>query len=87
MLHWAEGSKERNSVLLCNSERDPARERQYVDELVSDGIRGIVLCSSLPSLEHVSGLIEDGLLEDAVIFAATPRAVSRVVVWSGAMGI
>jgi DNA-binding LacI/PurR family transcriptional regulator len=48
-------------VLLCNSERDPARERQYVDELVSDGIRGIVLCSSLPSLEHVSGLIEDGL--------------------------
>ena len=48
-------------VLLGNSERDPGRERQYVDELVSDGIRGIVLCSSLPSLEHVSSLLEDGL--------------------------
>ncbi|MFE6734601.1 LacI family DNA-binding transcriptional regulator [Microbacterium sp. NPDC057650] len=50
-----------NHVLLCNSERDPERERQYVDELVSDGIRGIVLCSSLPSLEHVEGLLDDGL--------------------------
>lgn len=48
-------------VLLCNSERDPGRERQYVDELVSDGIQGIVLCSSLPSLEHVAGLLDDGL--------------------------
>lgn len=48
-------------VLLCNSERDPARERRYVDELVADGVSGIVLCSSLPSLEHVAPLVEEGL--------------------------
>lgn len=48
-------------VLLCNSERNPERERQYIDELWSDGIRGVVLCSSLPSLEHVRPLIERGL--------------------------
>jgi DNA-binding LacI/PurR family transcriptional regulator len=48
-------------VLLCNSERDPARERDYLEELWADGIRGVVLCSSLPSLEHVLPLVERGL--------------------------
>ncbi|MGI5213666.1 LacI family DNA-binding transcriptional regulator [Plantactinospora sp. CA-290183] len=48
-------------VLLCNSERDPDRERGYVEELWADGIRGVVLCSSLPSLSHVLPLIERGL--------------------------
>lgn len=48
-------------VLLCNSERDPERERQYIDELWSDGIRGVILCSSLPSLDHLRPLIDRGL--------------------------
>lgn len=48
-------------VLLCNSERDPARERDYLEELWADGIRGVVLCSSLPSLEHVLPLVERGM--------------------------
>lgn len=48
-------------VLLCNSERDPDRETQYVDELWSDGVTGVVLCSSLPSLEHMEPLVRRGL--------------------------
>jgi DNA-binding LacI/PurR family transcriptional regulator len=48
-------------VLLCNSERDPERESQYVDELWSDGVTGVVLCSSLPSLEHMTPLMKRGL--------------------------
>ncbi len=48
-------------VLLCNSERDPDREHQYVSELISDGVLGVVLCSSLPSLEHVLPLVDHGL--------------------------
>ncbi len=48
-------------VLLCNSERDPDRERGYVEELWADGIRGVVLCSSLPSLEHLLPMVHDGL--------------------------
>jgi len=48
-------------VLLCNSERDPERERSYVDELWAEGIRGIVLCTSLPSLAHLSDKLDDGL--------------------------
>ncbi|NED94321.1 LacI family transcriptional regulator [Phytoactinopolyspora alkaliphila] len=49
------------NVLLCNSERDPNREQRYIEELWSDGIRGLVLCSSLPSLDHVSALMKRGL--------------------------
>ncbi|NEE01921.1 LacI family DNA-binding transcriptional regulator [Phytoactinopolyspora halotolerans] len=49
------------NVLLCNSERDPDRERRYVEELWSDGVQGVVLCSSLPSLEHVMPLMDRGL--------------------------
>jgi DNA-binding LacI/PurR family transcriptional regulator len=48
-------------VLLCNSERDPDRERGYIEELWADGIRGVVLCSSLPSLHHVMPLVDKGL--------------------------
>ncbi|GAA2180499.1 LacI family DNA-binding transcriptional regulator [Brooklawnia cerclae] len=48
-------------VLLCNSERDPDRERHYIDELLAEGVRGIVLCSSLHSLEHVTELLDQGL--------------------------
>lgn len=59
-------------VLLCNSERDPDRERGYVDELWADGIRGIVLCSSLPSLEHLMPLVEHGLA--IVAFDRTAQA-------------
>lgn len=48
-------------LLLCNSERDPERERSYLEELWDDGIRGVVLCSSLPSLDHVTPMLERGL--------------------------
>jgi DNA-binding LacI/PurR family transcriptional regulator len=59
-------------VLLCNSERDPERERDYLEELWADGIRGVVLCSSLPSLEHVMPLLERGLV--MVAFDRTAQA-------------
>ncbi|MEU9826358.1 LacI family DNA-binding transcriptional regulator [Micromonospora chersina] len=59
-------------VLLCNSERDPERERGYLDELWADGIRGVVLCSSLPSLEHVLPLVDAGL--SLVAFDRTAQA-------------
>ncbi|HEX6682215.1 MAG TPA: LacI family DNA-binding transcriptional regulator [Candidatus Limnocylindrales bacterium] len=59
-------------VLLCNSERDPQRERRYLEELWADGIRGVVLCSSLPSLAHVLPLVDRGL--GMVAFDRTAQA-------------
>ncbi|RYV52118.1 LacI family DNA-binding transcriptional regulator [Pengzhenrongella frigida] len=49
------------NVLLCNSERDPERERRYVEDLWDDGVRGVVLCTSLPSLQHLAPVIDRGL--------------------------
>ncbi|WP_282700169.1 LacI family DNA-binding transcriptional regulator [Streptomyces sp. CC219B] len=48
-------------VLLCNSERDPSRELKYGEELLADGVIGVVLCSSLPSVDHVAPLLKRGL--------------------------
>ena len=59
-------------VLLCNSEREPDRERRYLEELWADGIRGVVLCSSLPSLEHILPLVGQGL--SVVAFDRTAQA-------------
>ncbi|MBF8188164.1 LacI family DNA-binding transcriptional regulator [Nonomuraea sp. K274] len=59
-------------VLLCNSARDPDRERGYIEELWADGIRGVVLCSSLPSLDHVLPLVDQGL--NLVAFDRTAQA-------------
>ncbi|MET8188662.1 LacI family transcriptional regulator [Streptomyces sp. NBC_00121] len=59
-------------VLLCNSERDPARELKYGEELLADGVSGVVLCSSLPSLDHVAPLLSRGL--KMVAFDRTAQA-------------
>lgn len=48
-------------VFLGNSERDPERERSYVEELWGYGVRGIILGSSLTSLAHINDLLELGL--------------------------
>lgn len=66
-------------VLLCNSERDPVRERGYVEELWDDGIGGVVLCSSLPSLDHLRPVVERGLALVAFDRTAQPGDPSTVV--------
>lgn len=58
----AEALRHDLQVLLCNSEREPARERAYVEELWSSGVRAVVLGSSLPSLSHLDEIIREGLM-------------------------
>ena len=48
-------------VVLCNTDRDRARERAYVAGLWRDGIRDVILGSSLPSLDHIADLMARGL--------------------------
>ena len=65
-------------VLLCNSERDPRREQDYVAELWADGLRGIVLCTSPTSLAHLADPIADGLALVAIDRTAQPDDPSSV---------
>jgi DNA-binding LacI/PurR family transcriptional regulator len=48
-------------VFLCNSERNPGRERRYAEELWANGVDTVVLSTSLPSLEHLSEVMVSGL--------------------------
>lgn len=66
-------------VLLCNSERDPERERSYVDELWGDGISGVILCSSLPSIDHLRPVLDRGMSLVAFDRTAQPGDPDHVV--------
>jgi DNA-binding LacI/PurR family transcriptional regulator len=59
-------------LLLCNSQRDPDREREYVEQLFADGVRGVVLGSSRPEIDHLAPLLDKGL--SIVAFDRTPQA-------------
>ncbi|MGN7798609.1 LacI family DNA-binding transcriptional regulator [Leifsonia sp. 22587] len=48
-------------VYLCNSDRDPERERAYVEQLRADGVEQIVLSTSLPSLDHLGPAMDAGM--------------------------
>ncbi|KQQ52772.1 MULTISPECIES: LacI family DNA-binding transcriptional regulator [unclassified Plantibacter] len=69
------------NVLLGNSERDPGRELGYVEELWDNGVRDIVLCTSLPSLEHLAAFVERGLnliLFDRPVQPGDPPLVASI---------
>lgn len=53
-------------VLLCNSERNLAREQRYAGLLLARGIRGVIFGSSPLSMNHLNALFERGL--QAVVF-------------------
>ncbi|MEQ7128979.1 LacI family DNA-binding transcriptional regulator [Actinopolymorpha sp. B11F2] len=57
----AEALRDQHQVLLCNSERDPAREHGYIEELWAGGVRSVILGTSLPSLDHLRPFTERGL--------------------------
>ncbi len=48
-------------VMVCNSERDPAREVQYVSALWRAGVRDVVLAASEPALDHLRKFLNRGL--------------------------
>ncbi|MEJ3750760.1 LacI family DNA-binding transcriptional regulator [Actinomycetes bacterium KLBMP 9797] len=45
------------SVLLCNSDDDPAKERQYVDAVLAEQIAGVIMSPAGPG-PHVNRLVE-----------------------------
>lgn len=68
---------------LCNSERDPERERAHVERLWADGIGHIVLSTSLPSLDHLRPAMDAGLrvlVFDREVEPADPPGILRVSV-------
>lgn len=48
-------------VILCNTFRDPQREREFAEDLMALGVRGIITGSSLLNPEHLAELASKGL--------------------------
>jgi len=48
-------------LLLCNTYRDPQRERDYAEAFMAQGVKGVILGSALQADEHLKPLIENGL--------------------------
>lgn len=48
-------------VILCNTFRDPKREREFAEDLVALGVRGIITGASLLNPGHLSELASKGL--------------------------
>lgn len=48
-------------LLLCNTYRDPQRERDYAEAFLAQGIKGAILGSALHEEEHLKPLVANGL--------------------------
>lgn len=48
-------------VILCNTFRDPQRERDFAEDLMALGVRGIITGSSLLNPDHLAELVSKGL--------------------------
>ncbi|MFJ8962658.1 substrate-binding domain-containing protein [Lentzea sp. NPDC102401] len=53
-------SRDGYQLRVCNSERDRNREVRYVEQLLAEGVRGVVTCSSSLDLRHFEPLIDRG---------------------------
>ncbi len=56
-----EAQKRGYQVLICNAERDPELERDYLSSLFGSAIRGVILGSSPVSFDHLRDHTEKGM--------------------------
>jgi DNA-binding LacI/PurR family transcriptional regulator len=63
LARWAEEAAIKNGygVMLCNTQRSAEREQAYAKALMSQGVKGVILGSSLQAQEHLAPLISKGL--------------------------
>lgn len=63
LARWVEAAAlERGfGVLLCNTQRDAMREREYAEALMAQGVRGVIMGSALQAQEHLGPMVARGL--------------------------
>lgn len=64
LARWIESAAREKGygVTLCNTDRDPAREREYAEAFLAQGIRGVISGSALRSQDPLRPVIERGLM-------------------------
>ncbi len=63
LARWVEAAAlERGfGVLLCNTQRDASREREYAEAFMAQGVRGVIVGSALQAQEHLGPMVARGL--------------------------
>lgn len=49
------------SVILCNSDEDPEKERQYIDVMRSEEVAGVIITSTSQATENIERFIVSGI--------------------------
>lgn len=63
LARWVEETANERGygVLLCNTQRSAEREQAYAQSFMAQGVKGVILGSSLQAQEHLTPLIGKGL--------------------------
>jgi DNA-binding LacI/PurR family transcriptional regulator len=82
LARWVEGRAAElgYGLLLCNTYRNPDRERDYAEAFLAQGIKGVILGSALAAHEHLVPLINKGMAVVSLDRACTSDELLRDLV-------
>lgn len=63
-------------IIVGNTYREPKRERAFLDDMVSQGVRGVIIISSLADEAHIEAPVRRGLV--AVSYDSQTRGTSQL---------
>ena len=69
-------SQDGHTIMLSSSDEDPARERRYLDLLIQQGVRGLLVTPASGDLRHLAEIRERGT--DVVLLDAFSRDFASV---------
>lgn len=70
-------------VLLCNTDEDPAKQREYLGVLIAERVAGAIISPTEPGAPEVSELIDHGAVVVAFDRALTDRRADAVLAANG----
>jgi DNA-binding LacI/PurR family transcriptional regulator len=65
-------------IMICNTYRDRDKETRFLDDLLSHGVRGVIIISSLIDEQHVESAADRGLVMVSYDRRATPNRCSII---------
>lgn len=82
LARWVEGRAAElgYGLVLCNTYRNPERERDYAEAFMAQGIKGVILGSVLAAHEHLVPLVARGMAVVSLDRACTSDELRRDVV-------
>jgi DNA-binding LacI/PurR family transcriptional regulator len=68
------------SLVLCNSDEDPEKERLYIDVMRAEAVAGVILAPTAEKNPHIQTLVEQGIPAVGIDRRIRHRRVDSVVV-------